>query len=570
MKRFIKRTLAVSLILSVLFIAAADASGLSLTISRYLEDGEASQAIIIEGKFPSAVYGERATVKAYKKSSGTDIAFGDYALLYEEYINEDGSFRFSPLFAPEEDTYSFVVSSLSGKLTGEIYVPSLTAAEELISGINDESLTNAEILESINENAKELAMDVTVFENLSKTAQSKVVSDMLSANDEINIENLYTEFGKYTLINALNEASSADKVKDALDHYDYEYLSLGELHVNELKESLTQTKVNDAYGLMRNCDFESVEDIKERYTEAFILSAYKNIDAYANLYEILEEYAEEIGIEDKLSSLSANEKTKNAVLRYLVANKSSVDTLEELENKITYALSNLSTILGQDSTAPSGGGGGGGGGKGGSFELSPDYVASNTEDGSFAANSALLDLNSVPWAEAAIRNLFSKGIVNGRGDGNFAPNDKVTRAEMAKMLVQSMDIYDENAESKFADTKNHWSNKYVASAYKKGFINGLSRESFGADLNITRQDAAVMIYRIIQTEAKALKIVNVTKNFADMDKVSDYAINSVKMLAEYGIINGFSDGSFKPSENLTRAEAAVIINNYLKFVEEGI
>ena len=570
MKRFIKRTLAVSLILSVLFIAAADASGLSLTISRYLEDGEASQAIIIEGKFPSAVYGERATVKAYKKSSGTDIAFGDYALLYEEYINEDGSFRFSPLFAPEEDTYSFVVSSLSGKLTGEIYVPSLTAAEELISGINDESLTNAEILESINENAKELAMDVTVFENLSKTAQSKVVSDMLSANDEINIENLYTEFGKYTLINALNEASSADKVKDALDHYDYEYLSLGELHVNELKESLTQTKVNDAYGLMRNCDFESVEDIKERYTEAFILSAYKNIDAYANLYEILEEYAEEIGIEDKLSSLSANEKTKNAVLRYLVANKSSVDTLEELENKITYALSNLSTILGQDSTAPSGGGGGGGGGKGGSFELSPDYVASNTEDGSFAANSALLDLNSVPWAEAAIRNLFSKGIVNGRGDGRFEPDARVTRTEMAKMLVECLDAYNEEAECEFKDAANHWGYRYIASAFRKGFINGLSRESFGADLNITRQDAAVMIYRIIQTEAKALKIVNVTKNFADMDKVSDYAINSVKMLAEYGIINGFSDGSFKPSENLTRAEAAVIINNYLKFVEEGI
>ena len=96
----------------------------------------------------------------------------------------------------------------------------------------------------------------------------------------------------------------------------------------------------------------------------------------------------------------------------------------------------------------------------------------------------------------------------------------------------------------------------------------MNETEFGVDKPITRQDTAVILYRIIQYSAKSQKVINITKSFADSEKISDYARNSVLMLAEYGILNGFNDGSFKPQETLNRAQAAVVIYNMLEFMNE--
>lgn len=557
------------LVLTVAFSVSSVtfAAGLDVVISRTAPEGETVQKLIVSGSFEKPQAGERATLKIYKKSVANP-GFSDYLVLDEAYIGEDGVIAFEPEFYEEPDTYAVVVSSFSGKLNGEIYVPDIEKAEDFIGKLNNGELTAKEAAGIVAEEADELAFDDTVFAELSPAGKNAVLSDMMDEIDGFDIENIYESFARHTLLNGIEYAENDSGVEEVLEYYDEEYLKLSELSVNELKETLNSTKLSYAYGLIKGADCKTVEEVREKYTEAMILSAYKNIDAYANLYDILADYAKEIGIEDKISTVSKGSTKANAALRYLVSNKSSVNSLGDLKSKFIYAVENTDKITGSDSTAPSGGGGGGGaGGGGGNVSVAPGYVDSGSTDGSFSVNSTLLDLNTVPWAEDAIRTLFIKGIVNGRGDGNFAPNDKVTRAEMAKMLVQSMDIYDEKAESKFADTKNHWSNKYVASAYKKGFINGISAELFGADYNVTRQDAAVMVYRAIQINAQAQKVPNVNKTFTDISGVSDYAVNSVKMLAEYGIINGFEDGSFRPAGSLTRAEAAVIINKYLEYVK---
>ena len=80
--------------------------------------------------------------------------------------------------------------------------------------------------------------------------------------------------------------------------------------------------------------------------------------------------------------------------------------------------------------------------------------------------------------------------------------------------------------------------------------------SFAPDNPVTRQDAAVMIARLCEKKGIALSGKGAT---ADSDKIASYALESVEKLVGAGIISGFEDGSFRPAENLTRAQAAKLI-----------
>ena len=104
-----------------------------------------------------------------------------------------------------------------------------------------------------------------------------------------------------------------------------------------------------------------------------------------------------------------------------------------------------------------------------------------------------------------------------------------------------------------------WFYGAVLTAYENGAINGTGNDKFAPFENITRQDAAVILYRASE---KKLALSG-EKEFKDSGEVSDYAKNAVSVFGANGIINGFSDGSFAPKMSITRAQAAVIINNIL-------
>ena len=158
--------------------------------------------------------------------------------------------------------------------------------------------------------------------------------------------------------------------------------------------------------------------------------------------------------------------------------------------------------------------------------------------------------------------LSEKGVVSGDGTGGFKPNDNVTREQFLKMLLVAMGTESEDAENTFADVaENAWYKPYVLTAKKLGIVNGMSDTQFGIGMNITRQDMAVMISRIIDTDADVI-----TEDFADKADISDYAVNAVMHMKRIGLIDGYADGQFKPLNNLTRAEAAKVISSLIKII----
>lgn len=165
------------------------------------------------------------------------------------------------------------------------------------------------------------------------------------------------------------------------------------------------------------------------------------------------------------------------------------------------------------------------------------------------------------WYESCVTELAYMGIVSGRGDGKFYPNDFVTREEFVKMICCAINLPEYDIEVPFNDAdKNGWYYKYLKDAYGYKIINGQSIETFGVGQNISRQDAAVICNNILKNAG--VKVVN-DITFKDGENISFYAKASVKNLSSYGIINGDNNGNFNPKNSITRAESAKIINEII-------
>ena len=167
------------------------------------------------------------------------------------------------------------------------------------------------------------------------------------------------------------------------------------------------------------------------------------------------------------------------------------------------------------------------------------------------------DIKDVPWAQKQINYLFEKGIVNGKGEGVFAPNDTIKREEFIKIIVSALGLHNPDATCDFKDVaKGSWYASYIASAVESGIINGVGDNMFGIGSEITRQDMAVILCR-------AQGLISDTKieepSFGDWKDVSDYAKQSIAIMVEKGIINGISDTELAPLNSATRAQAAVMI-----------
>ena len=165
------------------------------------------------------------------------------------------------------------------------------------------------------------------------------------------------------------------------------------------------------------------------------------------------------------------------------------------------------------------------------------------------------------WAKKEIEELASRGIIQGKTATLFAPESKLTREQMAVLLVRALDLPLENHKGTFADvTAKHWAHKEIEAAAKAGLINGVGGSKFNPKANISRQDTAVMMIRTIEFEdADLLKGVNGTNNFKDASKTADYAKKAVAQAAELGLINGRSGNMFEPTAEIKRAETAVVL-----------
>ena len=155
--------------------------------------------------------------------------------------------------------------------------------------------------------------------------------------------------------------------------------------------------------------------------------------------------------------------------------------------------------------------------------------------------------------------LYEKGVINGVDGENFNPEGIVTKEQFVKIIAGTFDIKSSGETKSFSDVPaGQWYTEFINAAVENGIVNGVSDTDFGLGTNISRQDMAVIVYRVATKFGITLPEVRSDKP-ADIDGVADYAKDAVAALYQAGIINGVGDGKFAPSDIATRAQAAKII-----------
>ncbi|HCX03478.1 MAG TPA: hypothetical protein DHM42_03255 [Clostridiales bacterium] len=179
-------------------------------------------------------------------------------------------------------------------------------------------------------------------------------------------------------------------------------------------------------------------------------------------------------------------------------------------------------------------------------------IVKDESEGEESKEDSFSDINE-HWAIDYIEGIMEKDVINGYPDGTFRPNNNVTREEFASLLVRVLDL-EKNSDMTFEDALNRWSTEDVSTAAYHDIVKGYNETSFGpADL-ITREQMAVMIARALGLEAAEIEV-----EFKDIEDISQWAKPSVLSVLNKGLIEGYPDGSFRPKDYLTRAEAVKVL-----------
>lgn len=197
-------------------------------------------------------------------------------------------------------------------------------------------------------------------------------------------------------------------------------------------------------------------------------------------------------------------------------------------------------------------------------------VAMNPFQAGAAAADRFEDVNPKAWYYEDVAGAVDAGLFVGVGDFSFKPTAKITRAQFATAMANLCNA-DVSGYTKlpFTDVKgSHWGRKYIAWAYAKGIVSGVSATEFAPDRNITRQEMCAMLVRTIEKVLKKALPASGGPSFKDGGTIASWARSSVNKCAAAGIIVG-SDGKFHPLNNATRAEAAAVIYRYHKSNQEA-
>ncbi|MEK4005663.1 YDG domain-containing protein [Paenibacillus sp. FSL H3-0333] len=168
------------------------------------------------------------------------------------------------------------------------------------------------------------------------------------------------------------------------------------------------------------------------------------------------------------------------------------------------------------------------------------------------------------WAQNEVTDWVDKGLIQGYADGSFKPDNSLKRSEFMALINRAFG-FTETAPVAYKDlSTSNWAYTEVAKAVKAGYISGYSDGTIGTGKTISRQEAAVIINRLLKLDAAQTGAL-----FSDSKDIAAWALDSVNAVAAAGVMKGYSeDNSFRPGREITRAEAVVSLTR-TKAIEEA-
>lgn len=180
---------------------------------------------------------------------------------------------------------------------------------------------------------------------------------------------------------------------------------------------------------------------------------------------------------------------------------------------------------------------------------------------SLAETKKFPDVSDSAWSKDAIYYLVERNVINGMPDGNFMPYGNLTRAQAAKIIATAIGAkVDPNAKPSYNDAKNSWAASFIAAMEKENIIKGREPGVFDPEGKVTRAEMAVMLVRAYNLKSKVTGPV--PTKFADLE--NHWGKEEVNILVELKLSLGTENG-WKPNDSITREQAAQLTAQTDKF-----
>lgn len=466
------------------------------------------------------------------------------SVVYSEITDAEGNFAFEISMPDGLKSGKYTVKLSDGTSSNSYYIihADTKQAAEALKYINAASALEMEAvleqhIESVGADKAEYvkySKDIADYIYKMKPKNGYAVSELLKAYI-CSITAAAMKSGDTTLENAINDYASYLEINAETEYANYS---------DEIKSEIES--------IMKSTDFN--KDMKTFYKECRMLALVRKAGGYTELKKLVLENSEALGI-DLYKYNKLGEYAQDKVFQNMY--KNTFNKYSDIKTAFDSAVDGMPKDSGSSGT----GGGGGTGGSGASKSNAVNSSFSNTVPKNNAGGFSDM---SEHWAKENVDMLYKKGIVNGYTDGSFKPENRVTRAEFAKMLEKAFEIPN-GAAADFSDVSaSDWYYSCVNSLAGAGIITGFDGKFMPNEL-ISRQDAAVMTERVLKSKGISF---DGEYSFADSESIAEYAAKSVMNMAKSGIITG-DNGYFRPNGFTTRAEAATLVVRALAAAGKG-
>ena len=183
----------------------------------------------------------------------------------------------------------------------------------------------------------------------------------------------------------------------------------------------------------------------------------------------------------------------------------------------------------------------------------------------YAKDFTDVDLNA--WYHENVCYVLENGLMKGTATDKFAPNDNLTRAMLVTILYRAEGEPTVSGITSFSDLeKGQYYLDAVCWAQLNGIINGTTDTTFAPNDNITREQIAAIMHRYAQYKGYDVSVGENTNilSYDDFDNISEYAIASMQYAAGSGLMKGKTESTLNPLDNATRAEIAAILHRFIE------
>lgn len=388
---------------------------------------------------------------------------------------------------------SLKVLNLNNNNINSLTLPDLPVLEELYLSNNNLDDTSVSVIGDLS-SLKKLYLNNNAITNIDSLTSLSDLVDLSVANNKIDLPRSLSN--KLTKLEALNLENCSLSNVDVLSYLiNLKFLDLSNNNIENIRE------------LTRLTNLVQIDLNKNKIQDISLLELLNNL--------------EEIDLTTNYLNLN-DEKTKN-----------TIKTLEDRKVNVLYDGKSTSSDNENNNSSTT----------------TPEN--NNQQNNNTSKPVVQITDISGHWAEQSIKDFIEKGYIGGYEDKTFRPNNSITRAEFVKIFNRYFGLTKKSGVV-FSDTVNHWAKDDIDIAVTNGIANGVSETQFSPNALLTREQAAKMISNYLKLEDSNHDKIS---KFNDSTSISSWAKDSVEGVVENGYMGGYEDKTYRPKNNITRAEA---------------